>query len=363
MTGRDRPHRIVQWGTGNVGHLGLGATLVHPDLELVGLIVHDAAKEGRDAGELCGREPIGVTATTDAETALALAPDCVSYFATGDLRPHEAVADMAAALRRGSNVVSTSVVPLVYPPAADRHFVEELEAACREGATSCFTSGIDPGFANDLLPLVLSGFAERIDSLRVSEILDYSTYDQPQVLFETMGFGQPLDADPLLLLPGSLTYAWGPVVHAVADGLGVELDEVRERHTRWPAPRDVDCGIGVVRTGTMAALHFEVCGVVDGREAIVVEHVTRMYPDAAPDWPQPAGAGSYRLRLDGSPRLALELELVGEDGDHNTGGVLATAMRVLHAIPAVCEAPPGLLSVLDLPLVTGRGLVRRDPSR
>jgi 4-hydroxy-tetrahydrodipicolinate reductase len=108
----------------------------------------------------------------------------------------------------------------------------------------------------------------------------------------------------------------------------------------------------------MSALRFEVAGVVGGREAIVIEHVTRLHDEAAPDWPKGHGQGFYRIELTGSPSINLDVEFVGEDGDHNTGGLVATAMRVLNAIPAVCAAPPGLVSTLDLPLVTGRHLMR-----
>ena len=350
-------YRVVQWSTGNVGMLALRVIIEHPDLELVGLLVHSDSKAGRDAGELCGAGTTGVIATTDPDEVLKLTPDVVCYTATGDLRPHEAVADMCRILETGANVVSTSVVSLVYPPAADKGYVEQLEAACRKGGTSFLTSGIDPGFANDLLPLTLTGFSERVDSVRVMEILNYDTYAQPQVLFETMGFGSPPDHTPLLLMPGVLTLAWGSVVHVIAAGLGVTVDEVRERHERWPSDRTFEAPGGVIEKGTMAGLRFEVIGVVNGREAIVVEHVTRMRDDAAPEWPQPAGQGSYRILIEGSPKMKCELELLGEDGDHNTGGVLATATRVLNAIPAVVAAPPGLLSVLDLPLVTGRNLL------
>ena len=205
--------------------------------------------------------------------------------------------------------------------------MQQLEAACQKGGTSFLTSGIDPGFANDLLPLTLTGFSERIDSVRVMEILNYDTYAQPEVLFETMGFGKPPDDTPLLLMPGVLTLAWGSVVHVIAAGLGVTLDEVRERHERWASDRKFETPGGVIEEGTMAGLRFEVIGVVNGREAIVVEHVTRMRDDAAPDWPQPSGKGSYRITVEGSPKMKCELELLGEDGDHNTGGVLATATR------------------------------------
>jgi hypothetical protein len=351
-------YRVVQWSAGNVGRLALRAIIEHPELELVGLLVHSDKKAGRDAGELAGTDPVGVRATTDADTVLALGADCVSYMATGDLRPDEAVADICRILESGTNVVSTSVVALVFPPSAPRRYTEPLEAACERGGTSCFTSGIDPGFANDLIPLMLSGFSKRVDSMRVMEILNYDTYDQPEVLFETMGFGTPLEHTPLLLAPGVLTLAWGGALHAMAAGLGVEIDDIRETYEKWAAIETFTVPSGTIEQGTMAGLRFEVQGIVGGEPRIVVEHVTRMHDAAAPGWPQPSGQGSYRVLLEGDPEIKVELEFVGEGGDHNAGGLLMTAMRVLNAIPAVCDAPPGLLSPLDLPLVTGVGLMR-----
>jgi 4-hydroxy-tetrahydrodipicolinate reductase len=351
---------VIQWSTGNVGRHALRGVLGHPDLELVGLWVHDPAKAGADAGVLAGVDPVGVAATQDFETLLRTPADCVCYTATADLRPREAVEDLCRILASGKNVVSSSLVSLVHPGSADRGLVdvESLESACHEGGVSFLTSGIDPGFANDVLPLLLSGVCERIESVRVQEVLNYATYDQPEVLFGTMGFGQPLDHTPLLLMPGALTMAWGPVVHLVAEGLGVELDEVRETHERRPAPATFSVRSGTVERGTVAGLRFEVQGVLGDRPVVVVEHVTRLHDDVAPDWPAPPGVGGYRVRVDGSPSLICELHLEGDDGDENSGGLIATAMRLLNAVPHVCQAPPGLVSALDLPLVAGHGLVR-----
>jgi hypothetical protein len=351
------PYRVIQWATGNVGQLALRGIIEHPDLELVGLLVHSPDKAGKDAGELAGGDPVGVKATNDVDEILALDADAVSYMATGDLRPWEAVEDIARVLESGKNVVSTSVVALIYPPAADPKAVERLEEACRKGNASCFTSGIDPGYANDLLPLVLSGVCERVDSVRVMEILNYNTYMQPEVLFDTMGFGKPLDDTPILLIPGILTQAWGPVVQVLAAGLGVTLDEVRETYQREGAAETFETPVGTIEKGTAAGLRFEVQGIVGGEPKIVLEHVTRMGDDVAPEWPQPLGKGCYRVILEGNPTMTMDLQMEGEDGDHNTGGLVTTAMRVLNAIPAVCAADPGVLSVLDLPLVTGTGLM------
>jgi 4-hydroxy-tetrahydrodipicolinate reductase len=347
-------YRVIQWSTGNVGRLALRAIVGHPELELVGLWVHDPGKAGRDAGELCGLPPVGVKATNDAAALLRLDADCVSYTATGDLRPAEAVDDMCRMLEAGKNVVSTAVVPLIYPPAANPDLVERLAAACRKGGTSCFTSGIDPGFANDVLPLTLLSACERVDSVRVMEIVNYATYDQAEVLFETMGFGKPLDHTPLILVPGVLTMAWGSVVRVLAAGLGVEIEDIRETHVRRPAPETFKISSGTVAAGTTAALRFEVQGIVRGKPAIILEHVTRLRDDLVPEWPQPTGSGSYRVVIQGSPSMTCELALHDEQGDHNSAGLLATAMRILNAIPAVCAAKPGLLSALDLPLIAIR---------
>jgi hypothetical protein len=353
------PYRVIQWGTGNVGIRSLRAIIGHPDLELVGLWVHSDNKVGVDAGDLCGLPSVGVAATNDVDAVLALDADCVAYNATADLRPGEAVQDLCRILASGKNVVSTSVVPLIHPKSGEKAWVDALEKACAEGGTSCFTSGIDPGFANDLLPIALLDACESVQSVRVMEILNYDTYDQATVLFETMGFGQALDATPLLLFPGALTLAWGGVVNSIAEALGVELDEIKEVSERQPAPERFSIPAGTVEKGTTAALRFEVQGIVDGRPAIVVEHVTRLRDDLAPEWPQPVAGGCYRIVIDGYPRMQCDIQLYGEDDDHNDAGLVATAARVLNAIPAVVEAAPGLLGVLDIPVGACRGVLRR----
>jgi hypothetical protein len=353
-------YRVVQWGTGNVGRNALAGIDARPDLELVGVWVSNPAKVGRDAGELAGLgRPLGVTATGDPGEALALRPDCVVYASMADVRLNEALGDLARILRSGANVVASGPVFLQYPDGViPPEMSDPLRRAAREAGTSLFVNGIDPGFANDWLPLALTGISERIDEVRCLEILDYSTYDQATVLFDIMGFGRPLDEVPMLLQPGVLAMGWGSVVRQIAAGLGVRLDGVEEWHTRLPAPETFRIDSGPIEKGTAAALRFEVRGMLGGRPAIVLEHVTRLRDDLAPGWPRPAGAGCYRVEVRGEPNYTLDLRLLGSDGDHNTAGLKATAMRLVNAVPAVVGAPPGLLTALDLPLVTGRGLLR-----
>ncbi|MBV8862167.1 MAG: dihydrodipicolinate reductase, partial [Mycobacterium sp.] len=154
---------MILWGPGQVGVGALRALIVHPGLDLVGVVVHAEAKDVKDAGDLCGMPVTGVIATRDVDAALALDADVIAYFASGDYRYHKAAQDIARCLRAGKNVVCTSLVPMCYPPAADKETVELLEAACVAGDTSFFNSGVDPGWANDVIALTMTGFSSRVD--------------------------------------------------------------------------------------------------------------------------------------------------------------------------------------------------------
>jgi hypothetical protein len=106
---------------------------------------------------------------------------------------------------------------------------------------------------------------------------------------------------------------------------------------------------GVIEAGTVGAVRFETVGVVDGREAIVIEHVNRMAPELAPDWAMPDVDGTYRIVVEGDPDLTCDLR-VGRPGHASAAGMVATTMRVVNAIPFVCAAEPGIVTAADLPL-------------
>ncbi len=351
--------RVAAIGTGNVGRHALTQLITNPDYELTAVWVSSDSKAGKDAGELAGLDvSTGVLATTDLDAILADKPDCAVYTAMADNRLPEALEDYRRLLAAGVNVVGSSAVFLQYPwQVLPAELVAPIEEAAKAGQASLFVNGIDPGFANDLLPLALAGTCQSIQQIRCMEIVDYATYDSATVMFDVMGFGKPLDETPMLLQPGVLSLAWGSVVRQLAAGLGIELDEVTETHVREPAPEDFDIASGHIPKGTTAAMRFEVRGMVDGHPAVVLEHVTRLRDDLCPSWPQPAQeGGSYRIELTGEPSYALDLCLSSPNGDHNHAGLVATAARVVNAIPAVVAAEPGIRTTLELPLVTGSGL-------
>ena len=355
--------RVVEWSTGTVGRHAIAGIDAHPDLELVGVWVSDPAKVGKDAGELAGlgRE-LGVVATDDRDALIALGPDCIVHTAMTDDRVFEAVEDLIGFIADGVNVVSSGPVVLQFPEGIIQpEMLDRIAQAGARGNASLHVNGIDPGFANDVLPLSMTSLSQRIDEVRCLEIADYSTYYQPVVMSQIFGFGQPMESTPLLWMPGILSMGWGSVVRQIAAGPGITLDEpLVERVERVAADRDYSTVSVEIPEGFMAAVHFEVVGQVDGVDRVVLEHYTRTDPAQCPEWPTPAdGDGCYRIVIAGEPAMTVEFTHHGEHGDHNVSGMIVTAMRLVNSVPAVVEAKPGLVTALDLPLVTGRGLVAR----
>jgi len=350
--------RVAVWGTGNVGRAALRAVLRDPALELAAVIVSAPAKVGRDAGDLCGLPPTGVRASDDVAGALAGGLDAVAYCASGDFRPAAALDDVERCLRAGCSVVSTSIYPLYDPRSAPAELRQRMEEACRAGSASLFVNGIDPGYINDVVPLLLSGLCEEVEEIRAFELFNYEFYEQPDAVRHLVGFGLPLDSVPPMVAPGVPSMVWGGQVRLMARGLGVELEDIREVVERLPLERDVHNRLGTFERGTQGALRFEVQGWVAGAPRIVVEHFTRICDDIAPEWPRPNGGGAHGVRIKGRPNIVLTLEAEDERGDRAGGGNATAAARIVRAIPFVCDATPGLLDALDVPLAFGRGLLR-----
>lgn len=354
-------HRVVVWGTGNVGRPAIRAVAAHRDLELVGAVVVDPDKVGRDAGVLAGLGPLGVAATDDPNVATGDGVDAVVYTATGDTRSDAALADLVVCLRAGKDVVSTSFYPLLHPPSAPPGLLETVGSACREGGSSVFVSGIDPGWALDILPALVSGVGAGIEEIRIQELFNYALYDQPAVVREVIGFGGSMDELPLMLLDVSLLMVWAPMVRLLADLLEVEVQEIGTAVERRPLAHTIDVpGMGRFEAGTQGAFRFEVSGIVDGHPLLVIDHVTRIDDACAPDWPTSrAPGGEHKVCLRGHPNLEVAVHGTepGEPGAAG-GGNASAANRIVNAIPAVRAAAPGPVSALDLPPITGARQLR-----
>lgn len=347
--------QVVQWATGAVGRHALAAMAERDDLEIVGVLVYSDEKAGRDAGELCGVGPLGVTATTDRDEIVALDADCVLYMPQGEMDPMGALDDICALLASGKNVVSTAVTALIYPASMGPKVVDRLEQACAEGGTSFHATGIEPGWASEVLPLTMSGLFRHVDSLLVQELLDYSSYESAFMLFDIMGFGKAPDADVPGADPALLGGTFRAPLMLVAEGLGSTIDDFVYDRQVAVAASPFDVAAGRIEVGTVSAMRFSATAMIERRRALTVEHITRLRDGEAPGWPRGRG---WKVTVEGTPSMVLEATIAVHGEDENDQGCLGTAMHAVHAIAPVCAAPAGIQTFLDLPTIVGRGVLR-----
>ena len=354
--------RVVVWGTGFVGRMVIGEIVRHPGFELVGVGVSNPEKVGRDVGEICGlAEPVGVAATDDVDALIALAPDALVHYGPTAAHAEANIRLISRFLRAGIDVCSTAMTPWVWPAMKlnPPNWIEPIAQACDDGRASCFTTGIDPGFANDLFPMTLMGLCSEVRRVRASELLDYTNYEGDYE-FE-MGIGREPEFRPLLENPDVLIFAWGATVPMMAHAAGIELDEITTTWDKWVTPEERKTAKGVIQPGHVAAVRFTINGVYRGQTRIQLEHVNRIGRDAAPDWPSGTEDDVYRVDIEGTPSIFQETAFRFTDGsgrDAAAAGCLATGLRALNAVPAVNDLPPGWVTPLDLPLIPGAGTIR-----
>lgn len=346
---RDRRYRVAHIGTGLTGREALRAIIDDPALELVAVKVSTPEKVGVDAGQLCGIADVGVTATGDLSEVLALAPDCVAYCATAVRREDDAIADIAAYLEAGINVVTFATIPMVYPAAAPAEWRAVLEGAARKGGSSFYATGSEPGFISLNIPTALLAGAGRVDSYRMDEYafdldLAYPIWD---VLHESMGFGKPDGHVPARIASGKVNKDWDTVVRYIANILGLKLDRIELEWETLLAPTDLETALGVIPEGTICAHRWQLAGVIGTTPAVAVQYFATVSSTPWPDrWPKPAreGAGGMVFRVEGSPNMSLELHFEQSATDRANPGVAVTAMAAVNAIPSVVDAPPGVIA-------------------
>jgi hypothetical protein len=346
----EKAYRVIQWATGTVGKTALKHFIENPIIELVGVLVTNPEKIGKDAGDLVGLPKTGVIATNDVEKIIALDADCVLF------APIISDCDMVCRLlRSGKNVVS----PLgpFYPTERNRADCDKITAACYEGGTSFHGAGVHPGFSGDLLPLTLTRLMNRVDRIQIYEIVD--KLRNPMIYIEVMGFGR--DPDQLLARPSrspEAPYFFEPSMTMLAEGLGKRIEKLTTNLEVAKATQDITYPNGVIRAGTVAGQHYEWTAWADGAPFITYHFYWTMGENIEPRWDN--GDSCYRVVIEGDPPL--EVRLMGaeaSDGRRPFHGLPWAALLGATAVPAVCEAKPGMLTHLDLGVIQPRGLVRR----
>ncbi len=342
----ESPLRVLQWTTGNIGRRSLAAIIDRPDLELVGVFAHGADKVGRDAAELCGREiATGVLATDDVEALLALGADACCYNPLWPDLDH-----LVRLLEAGVNVC-TSAAWITGGKQAPADLAR-IEEACARGGASIFGSGAHPGMTN-MVAMVLSGSCERVEEIRITESVDCSTYESAGTQ-TAMGFSQDPHTPGLAESVRRESEVFAESAAMMADALGVTLDRMSFDVTFTAATGDSDLGFMQIPAGTVAGVHGYHRGWVGERNVVSVGFNWTMGEHVVP--PKPLAHG-HVIQVFGVPNMRTVIHCLPPQ-DWTEGfmdlGMIYTAMPVTNAVPYVVAAPPGIVTLADLPPITGR---------
>jgi len=359
-------YRVIQWATGNTGQRALREVIRDPALDLVGVRVYDQAKDGVDAGSLCGETPTGILATADREAILELDADCCVYMAratgTGPTRAgltqDELVDDLVALLEHGTNVVTTCTDLIARGVRLGDAHRARIVDACERGASSVWASGSDPGFVTETLPLALLSIQRRVDLIEIEEFGDLSRRPSPHMVMEQMRFGKALEEFDPDRRKNHLFGEYQPALTILADMAGFEIDEWTAEGGVAAAKEDVEIVAGTIKAGTAAAQRIIVTGRCGGTDRLRFTQYGFVAMDVDPDWGlQPTG---WRLRLHGDAPIDMSMPFPVPLDELASFVPAFNANGPVNAIPYVCEAKPGILSTEDLPHMLPRG--PRPPS-
>ncbi|WP_030597987.1 dihydrodipicolinate reductase [Streptomyces fulvoviolaceus] len=336
-------YRVVQWATGTIGVRSLRAVVEHPGLTLAGVYVHTPGKAGRDAGELCGLGPTGVTATQDIEEIVGSGADCVLYMPlVCDLD------EVCRLLESGANIVTTRG-EFHHPPSMDPDVRKRVEAACERGCTSIHSTGSSPGFITEAVPLVLTSIARRLDSLTIDEFANLSRRPSPELLFDVMGFG----AAPAEFGEERLTHArtsFGPSLRLVADALSLPLDSLEADGEVATARHRIRIAAGELAPGTVAAQRLTVTGRHAGRPLLRFRATWYCTTDLDPAWD--LHDTGWHISVESDAPLEVGIRFPVPLDRMAAVSPSYTANRAVNAVPFVCAAAPGIRTTPDLPQIT-----------
>ena len=323
--------RVIQMGLGPIG-AGVARQIVErPGFELVAAVDIDPEKVGKDVGEFCDmEESVGLVVEKNLAAVLGRGEaDVVAHCTSSSLE--SIVPQLEAILDAGLPVVSTTE-ELSYAWYPQKELAEQIDAMAREAGLAVVGTGVNPGYAMDTLPTVLTGACERVDSITVDRVQDASIRRLP--FQQKIGAGlEPDDfrekAEKLEIRHVGLTES----VAMIAASLGWEMERITDVIEPKITAEAVSSQYMTVNPGQVAGLIQDAVGYRDG------EPLIKLHMEAYLGSPESYDA----VRIEGSPALYSRIE----GGIH---GDIATASVTVNTIPRVIAAPAGLQTMRDLPI-------------
>ena len=330
--------KIIQWYTGEIARHQVRVLSDHPLFEVVGAFVHHDEKNGVDVGKIAGIAPLGVLATNDLEKILAVEADCVLYNP-----PTERYDEIIPILASGKNVIS--IIAGWNPK--KRSCYSEILKACEAGQSSLYGTGLNPGLSHELA-LLASSICTDVESIYIKTCEPQDTLSE--VFLSMFGFGKT--EEELASGPRGAYSIFARSLHEITDLLCEELklphDGTSFSYEFEPAAKDYEDKI-LVKKGTMGGLLLKASTTQDERPVATIElrfllgteYVRESWLDEGPLH------GWIEVDVKGTPGSRLTHEIYA---DNHLIGTWSTGTKAIHAIPFVCDARPGLVSPLDLPL-------------
>jgi hypothetical protein len=324
-----------------MGRTILRRLLEHPDVDVVGVLVYDPGKAGRDIGALAGLPAVGVAATDRPQGIFGLDADVVVHAARIQPPYGHHDDDIARLLRSGKNVLSINGHSA--PGWWGTEHLARFDDAGRSGGATLMAAGLNPGFAFEKFAVVATGLCTSVSNVSVSEIVDTTVMRSPDYVFDVLGFGSEPGAidpngdwPPAVLLSGMFS----EVLAAAASRMGAVLDRIETEHLMHPATRDLEIGAGVIAAGRVARTNWRWHGVVDGARLLTLSIEWTMEPDVS----GAAESPMWRIEIVGEPCVTLDVDLHRHPADQRrtTPEQYGVAGAVLNAIPHVLAAPPGV---------------------
>jgi hypothetical protein len=344
---------VIQVATGAVGTHSLRTIVDREDMNLVGVLVFNPAKVGRDAGELVGSEPIGVLATDSFEDIVALDADAVSFNALGETFDAKASLDqICRLLESGKNVCSTAVSAHTYPQIIKSFGLgDRLQAACEKGGVSFHGSGINPGFMMDVWPIALGRICRRIETIYMTEMVDMARYTSDQIA-NVLGYGKKPE-DVTFELPREMVFEnpYFTSLQMLADATGLKIDDATFTWEGFPSDKRIVTPVCTVEPGTVGAIRVRIRAFESGKLRVENQLLWVLGKDVAPaSWPY--GDGAWSIKIEGDPCIETRID-TSTGFDARQPDVLMTGAHAVNAIPAVVAGPVGVLTHRDLPLFSG----------
>jgi hypothetical protein len=324
--------RVVQYGLGPIGSAIARHVLERSGLELVGGVDIDPAKVGRDVGAVIGlNRSLGFAVLKDLASILEhRAADVALHATQSQVEP--VGSQMTEILSAGLDVVSTAE-ELSFPWLDHPEQAAEIDAIARQMDKTVLATGVNPGFIMDTLPLALTALCQRVDHIEVTRVVNASSRRRP---FQAkIGSGMAVDEFEARVAAGQIGHVGlSESIGMVFNTLGRDVIGFESEVAPVVAEAPVRTDHVHVEPGQVKGLRQIARGYAADGEFVCLTFIAALEAENEGD----------TIRIQGNP--SLEMKLNGTNGD------IATVAMVVNAIPRVMAAPPGLVTMPDLPIVT-----------